>query len=211
MTESTGLLLDGGYGANDLANPTNAMMAIYIEDHIMGVFWAVFLMFSWIVASIVSGSTIERMTTLAYVILTSVVGTLLFAISAAWGWHFDSWMLKIIGYHDDATAAIAVHGFSGCIGLVLCGIVLNGYPSSGYSVGDMWDGATYASINPLGQLCGAFIMFVILGVLPGYIIAKILNSIGMLRIPREVEIAGLDFELLSAAKKDEQNVTSITK
>ena len=45
---------------------------------------------------------------------------------------------------DDAVGAVAVHGYAGCIGLVICGFVLNGYPSSGYSVGAMWDGTTYA-------------------------------------------------------------------
>jgi len=73
---------------------------------------------------------------------------------------------------------------------VICGFVLNGYPSSGYSVGAMWDGSTYASINPLGQFLGAIIMFGVLGMLPGYVLAKILNGMGKLRIPREVEIAG---------------------
>ena len=52
MTESTGLVLGGGFGGNDLANPTNALMAINLNDHIMGVFWAAFLLFSWTAASI---------------------------------------------------------------------------------------------------------------------------------------------------------------
>jgi Amt family ammonium transporter len=52
---------------------------------------------------------------------------------------------------DDAVGAVAVHGYAGVAGLIICGFVLNGYPSSGYSVGAMWDGSTYASINPLGQ------------------------------------------------------------
>ncbi|MBO6489298.1 MAG: ammonium transporter, partial [Pelagibacteraceae bacterium] len=56
MTESTGLVLGGGFGANELANPTNALMAINLNDHIMGVFWAAFLLFSWTAASIVSGA-----------------------------------------------------------------------------------------------------------------------------------------------------------
>ena len=40
-----GLVLGGGFGGNDLANPTNALMAINLNDHIMGVFWAAFLLF----------------------------------------------------------------------------------------------------------------------------------------------------------------------
>jgi len=94
---------------------------------------------------------------------------------------------------------------------VICGFVLNGYPSSGYSVGAMWDGSTYASINPLGQFLGAIIMFVVLGLIPGYVIAKILSAFGKLRIPRDVEIAGLDFDMMESAKKDEKAVSSATR
>ena len=75
----------------------------------------------------------------------------------------------------------------------------------------MWDGSTYASINPLGQLIGAFIMFVVLGLIPGYVLAKILNGMGKLRIPREVEIAGLDYEMMETAKSDEKAVSSATR
>ena len=112
---------------------------------------------------------------------------------------------------DDAVGAVAVHGYAGFVGLVICGFVLNGYPSSGYSVGAMWDGSTYASINPLGMFIGAIIMFFVLGMIPGYIIAKVLNGVGRLRIPREAEIAGLDYEIMEAAKDDEKSVASATR
>ena len=82
---------------------------------------------------------------------------------------------------------------------------------SGYSVGAMWDGTTYAAINPLGMFIGAIIMFVVLGLIPGYIIAKILHGMGKLRIPREVEIAGLDYEIMETAKEDEKAVSSATR
>ncbi len=75
----------------------------------------------------------------------------------------------------------------------------------------MWDGSNYASINPLGQFLGAIIMFVVLGLIPGYIIAKVLNGMGRLRIPREVEIAGLDYEMMESAKEDEKAVSSATR
>ena len=112
---------------------------------------------------------------------------------------------------DDAVGAVAVHGYAGFIGLVICGFVLNGYPSSGYSVGAMWDGSTYASINPLGQFLGAIIMFGVLGMLPGYIIAKVLHGMGKLRIPREVELAGLDYEMMEADKEAEKAVSTATR
>ena len=94
---------------------------------------------------------------------------------------------------------------------MICGFVLNGYLSSGYSVGAMWDGTTYASINPLGMFIGAIIMFFVLGMIPGYIIAKVLHGMGKLRIPREAEIAGLDYEIMEAAKDDEKSVAAATR
>ena len=112
---------------------------------------------------------------------------------------------------EEVVGAVAVHGYAGFVGLVICGFVLNGYPSSGYSVGAMFDGSTYATINPLGQFLGAIIMFFVLGLIPGYIIAKVLNGMGKLRIPREVEIAGLDYEMMETAKKDERTVSSATR
>jgi ammonia channel protein AmtB len=112
---------------------------------------------------------------------------------------------------DDAVGAVAVHGYAGFAGLIICGFVLNGYPSSGYSVGAMWDGATYASINPLGMFIGAIIMFFVLGMLPGWILAKILHGMGKLRIPREVEIAGMDYDIMEAARDDEKSVASSTR
>lgn len=86
---------------------------------------------------------------------------------------------------DDAVGAVAVHGYAGFIGVVVCGFVLWGHPSSPYE--------NYAAINPLGQLIGAIIMFGVLGFLPGWTVAKILNKFGMLRIPKEIELMGLDF------------------
>ena len=105
---------------------------------------------------------------------------------------------------DDAVGAVAVHGYAGVVGLVICGFVLWGYPSSGY-------GDAYAAINPMGMIIGAIIMFGVLGFLPGYIIAKILHAAGKLRIPREVELAGLDYNIMEAAKKDEKAVSSASR
>jgi ammonia channel protein AmtB len=75
----------------------------------------------------------------------------------------------------------------------------------------MWVGTDYAPINPLGMFIGAIIMFGVLGLIPGWIIAKILHMAGKLRIPREAEIAGLDYNMLEAAKKDERAVSSSTR
>jgi len=87
---------------------------------------------------------------------------------------------------DDAVGAVAVHGYAGFIGLVIAGFVLWGAPSSPYE--------GYASINPVGQFIGALIMFGLLGFLPGWGLAKIQSAMGVLRIPHDVELRGLDFE-----------------
>jgi ammonia channel protein AmtB len=75
----------------------------------------------------------------------------------------------------------------------------------------MWVGTDYAPINPLGMIIGAIIMFGVLGFLPGWILAKILHGFGKLRIPRDVELAGLDYNLMEQARKDERAVASSTR
>ena len=374
MDGNSGLQLGGGYGANELANPMSPIMGVNLGDHINGVFWAAFLLFSWTAASIVSGAVIERIRMSAFAILAIAIGSVFWTIDASWGWHFDGWMVKVLGYHDayasgvihacaggfalgvltvlgprlgkfasdgtprnigprnpwlvtvgifliytgfwgfyaacnipildvgpeyglegvyytatniyatpttlsgitfnflmslsggllagylvskgdpfwtyssglagiitasagndlyhplqamiigaigvyvaykmhywverkfkidDAVGAVAVHGYAGVVGLIICGFMLWGYPSSGYE--------GYAAINPVGMIIGAVIMFGLLGFLPGYVIAKILNGMGRLRIPKEVEIAGLDFNYMEAAKADEDAVAEDQK
>ena len=44
-----------------------------------------------------------------------------------------------------------------------------------------------------GQFVGAVIMFFVLGFIPGYVLSWILKQAGLLRVPREVELAGLDY------------------
>ena len=321
---------------------------------INGVFWAAFLLFSWTAASIISGSVIERVRSGAFWIIAVLVGSVTWIIDAAWGWHWDGWMVKLLGYHDayasgvihaiaggaalgmlvhlgprigkfrkdgtprdilphnpwlvtvglfliytgfwgfyvacnvpiigaeaigskgatftsttiyltpttlsaitvnflmslsggllagyiiskgdafwtyssglagiitssagndlyhpiqamfvaaigvvcayklhywverrfkidDAVGAVAVHGYAGFIGLVLAGIVLWGHPSSGFE--------GYAPITPWGQLAGAVIMFWVLGFLPSWIVSGILKANGLLRIPPQIELVGLD-------------------
>ena len=327
---------------------------------INGVFWAAFLLFSWTAASIVSGSVIERIRPSAFWLLAVLIGSVTWVIDASWGWSYNGWMVKLLGYHDayasgvihaiaggfalgvllvlgprigkfradgsprninphnpwlvtiglfliytgfwgfyvacnipiidvygsamldiegksffsatniylqpttlsaitfnflmslsggllaayfisngdafwtysgglagvigassgndlyhpiqamligaggamlaykmhywvenkfkidDAVGAVAVHGYAGCYGVIIAGFMLWGYPSSPFE--------GYAVITPWGQIAGAFIMFVVLGFIPAWIASKILHGMGMLRIPREVELAGLDID-----------------
>jgi ammonia channel protein AmtB len=366
--EGKGLILDGVTGANQYL-PWAPKMGPNLQDHITGVFWAAFLLFSWTVASIVSGSLIERVKSGAFWIIAVMIGSVTWIIDAAWGWHFDGWMVKLLGYHDayasgvihaigggtalgvllvlgarlgrfapdgtprefppqnqwlvtiglfliytgfwgfyaacnvpiispaliagqvtgetwtattiyltpttlsaitfnfimslsgglmvgylvskgnpfwsysgglagviaasagndlyhpvqafliggivvwiiykmhywventfkidDAVGAVAVHGYAGFLGVVIAGFMLWGYPSSPYE--------GYAAINPLGNFIGAIIMFFVLGFVPGWILAKILDGLGLLRVPKAVEMIGLDFKNLQdeeAARED---------
>ena len=85
---------------------------------------------------------------------------------------------------DDAVGAVAVHGYGGFLGVVVAGFMLWGTPSSPF--------AGYAHITPWGNFIGAVIMFA-LGFFPTYILAKILDGAGLLRVPPRVELEGLDF------------------
>ena len=104
---------------------------------------------------------------------------------------------------DDAVGAVAVHGYAGFAGLVIAGFMLWGYPSSPYE--------GYAAINPLGNTIGAVIMFFVLGFIPAWIVAKILNGMGLLRVPREVELMGLDFRTLHEEEQARQDVRDAEK
>ena len=90
--------------------------------------------------------------------------------------------------------AVAVHGYAGFYGIVMAGFMLWGYPSSPFE--------GYAAISPWGNFLGALIMFFVLGFFPAVIVSKILHGFGMLRIPREIEMVGLDINYESARAAD---------
>jgi len=372
--EGKGLILDGATGANQYL-PWSDKMGPNLQDHITGVFWAAFLLFSWTVASIVSGAVIERIKSGAFWIIAVMIGSVTWIIDAAWGWHFDGWMVKLLGYHDayasgvihaigggtalgvlivlgprlgrfaadgtprdfvphnqwlvtiglfliytgfwgfyaacnvpiispeaiggqitgatwtgttiyltpttlsaitfnflmslsgglmvayiiskgnpfwtysgglagvitasagndlyhpiqaffiggigiyiayylhywverkfkidDAVGAVAVHGYCGFIGCVIAGFLLWGYPSSPYE--------GYAAVNPIGNTIGGVIMFLVLGFIPGWVMAKILDGMGLLRVPRQVELMGLDFKSLHEEEIAREEVLRVEK
>jgi ammonia channel protein AmtB len=96
---------------------------------------------------------------------------------------------------DDAVGAVAVHGYAGFAGTVIAGFMLWGYPSNvvGGDIGWFGNNADgVAIINPIGNFLGAMLFFWVLGFLPCYILSKVLDGMGWLRVPREIELAGLD-------------------
>ena len=82
---------------------------------------------------------------------------------------------------DDAVGAVAVHGFSGFLGVFWVGVFAAGYPT----------GLENLNSSMGGQLMGIATFFP-LGFLPGYGLAWLLRRFNLLRVPPEVEIVGLD-------------------
>ena len=121
------------------------------------------------------------------------------AVFGVWcGYKLHYWVEKKFKI-DDAVGAVAVHGYCGTIGVIAAGFVLWGRPSSPYP--------GYAPITPWGQLSGALIIFFVLGFVPCYVAAGALKRLGLLRIPSEVELAGLDYHILIEEKSHNRELT----
>jgi ammonium transporter, Amt family len=120
---------------------------------------------------------------------------LLGAIGAALAFKLHNWVERRFKI-DDVVGAVAVHGYAGVFGVIAAGFLLWGYPAA--APGPEGDVAWFTTpdgwpmINPLGNFLGAIIMFFVLGFIPGFVVAKILDALGWLRVPRAVEAAGLD-------------------
>ena len=82
---------------------------------------------------------------------------------------------------DDAVGAFPVHGVGGLIGVIGCGVFASGYPNV----------EGFPPISLFGQTVGAIVMAA-LGFVPGYIASMILKGLGILRVPDEIQIIGLD-------------------
>ena len=84
---------------------------------------------------------------------------------------------------DDAVGAVTVHGTIGLYGVIMLGVFATGYPAL--------QGEGVATISILGQITGAVVFF-LLGFVPGYVCSYILKMLGMLRVPKGAEVAGMD-------------------
>ncbi len=82
---------------------------------------------------------------------------------------------------DDAVSAVSVHGTAGFLGLLWVGVFAAGYPT----------GINNVDTSIGGQLIG-IATFLPLGFLTGWAGSWILKKMNLLRVPPEVEIAGLD-------------------
>src|ERR1044071_2623387 len=98
-----------------------------LNDHLTGVFWAAFLLFSWTTASILSGALIERARLSAYLVFACILGSIIWILDASWGWSAYGFHNRRWGFHD-SIAGLIVHGVAGAFTL---GVLLNLGPRIG--------------------------------------------------------------------------------
>ncbi|OBF24986.1 ammonium transporter [Mycobacterium sp. ACS4331] len=115
---------------NDAAKaalPWSDNMGPNVEDSASGIFWGAFALFAATTGSIMSGAVLERIRTSGFLVLTVLVGSVVWIIGAAWGWHGAGWMLTQLGFHD-VGAAGCVHMIAGFATL---GVLINLGPRIG--------------------------------------------------------------------------------
>ena len=126
--------ITGSLSAAPWATPWSPLMATHLSGatpdggidaataaywhRLNGVFWAAFLLFSITTASIISGSIIERARSGAFWIVAVLIGSVMWILDAAWGWHPLGWMVRLLGYHD-AYASGVVHAIAGGAALAM--------------------------------------------------------------------------------------------
>ena len=111
----------------DYANPAGEVMGPNLADRATGVFWGAFTMFAATTASIMSGSVIERIRVVPFVILAIVLGSFAWVVGAAWGWNASGWLVTDWGFHDFGAAGV-VHMVAGFFAL---GVLINLGPRIG--------------------------------------------------------------------------------
>ena len=125
LAMTNGFVPDFEAGAGGI--PWGDAMGPNLQDHATGVFWGAFTLFACTTASIMSGSVIERIRMAAFIVLAVVLGSVVWNLSASWGWHYAGWMVTSWGYHDFGASGV-VHIISGFFAL---GILINLGPRIG--------------------------------------------------------------------------------
>jgi ammonia channel protein AmtB len=105
---------------------------------------------------------------------------LLAMATAALAVYAGNW-IETKGRVDDVVGAVAVHGVSGFLGIIWVGVFAAGYPT----------GVNNVDSSIWGQLLGVA-TFLPLGFLTGWFASWVLKKMNLLRVPPEVEVAGLD-------------------
>ncbi|MEX0851627.1 MAG: hypothetical protein WD015_08980 [Gaiellaceae bacterium] len=144
-------VLEGFCGATA---PWAAQMGPNLQDHVSAVFFLAFLLFSWTTGSIMSGAVIERIRLSAYLILTALLGSVVWIMDAAWGWSSGGWLTTRFGFHD-AIASLVVHGVAGAFAF---GVLLNLGPRIGKYTADGL-ARSYRGVNIHLTLMGLMLIF----------------------------------------------------
>jgi Amt family ammonium transporter len=101
--------------------PWSTNMGPNLTDSASGIFWGAFVLFAATTASIFSGAVIERIRMSAFIILAIILGSVVWILGAAWGWHPTGWLTMNWGFHDFGAAA-CVHMVAGFFAL---GVTIN--------------------------------------------------------------------------------------
>ena len=88
------------------ALPWSENMGPNLDDSASGVFWGAFALFAATTGSILSGALIERVRLSAFLILTTILGSVVWIIAAAWGWHPAGWLVTEFGLRDVGAAGL---------------------------------------------------------------------------------------------------------
>jgi len=107
--------------------PWSEFMGPNLADNASGIFWGAFVLFAATTASIFSGAVIERIRVGSFLILAILLGSVVWILGAAWGWHPDGWLTTEWGFHDFGAAG-CVHMVAGFFAL---GVLINLGPRNG--------------------------------------------------------------------------------
>ena len=107
--------------------PWSSYMGPNLADNASGIFWGAFVLFAATTASIFSGAVIERIRMSSFIILAIILGSVVWILAAAWGWHPTGWLTTQWGYHDFGAAG-CVHMIAGFFAL---GVIINLGPRIG--------------------------------------------------------------------------------
>ncbi|TDQ82453.1 ammonium transporter [Dongia mobilis] len=124
------LAFPGGFSiaeGSEAGLPWSLNMGPNLADNASGIFYAAFTLFAATTASIMSGSVIERIRLSGFTILAVILGSGVWILGAAWGWHPDGWLNTEWGLHD-VGAAGCVHMIAGFFTL---GVLINLGPRIG--------------------------------------------------------------------------------
>jgi ammonium transporter, Amt family len=119
-SDFTSVACQGGIPWSDTFGPN-------LTNNINLIFFLAFLLFSWTTASIMSGACLERIRLAAYLVLASILGSVVWILDAAWGWSAGGWMTLRFGFHDSIASGV-VHGVAGAFAL---GVLFNLGPRIG--------------------------------------------------------------------------------